>query len=45
MADQVMSPPKKPSGRSGVVQANSSIVKGPTATTGNLRPFNHGKKK
>lgn len=43
MADKVMSPPKSPSGRKGIVQANSSIISGPTATTGNFNAFSQGK--
>ena len=43
MSDKVMSPPKKPSGRKGVVQAKSGIIEGPTASTGNLNAFNRGK--
>lgn len=45
MADKVMSPPKTLSSRKGIVQANSSIINGPTATTGNLNAFNRGKGK
>ena len=44
MAVDVKSPPKSPSGRKGVVQAKSGIIEGPTATTGNLQPFNRKKK-
>lgn len=45
MADKVMSPPKKPSGRSGVVQVKSSIINGPTVTPGNLQPHARNGKK
>ena len=44
MADTVSSPPKKASGRSGVVQAKSGIIEGPTYTTENLQPFNRSGK-
>ncbi len=43
MADKVMSPPKKPSGRKGIVQAKSSIIEGPTGSTSTVNAFNRGK--
>ena len=43
MGDKIASPPKKPGGRSGVVQAKSGIIEGPTGATSNLQPFNRGK--
>jgi len=40
MPDKVMSPPKTPRQRPGIVQAKSSIIEGPTQSVGDLNPFN-----
>ena len=42
-SDKVMSPPKKDSNRTGIVQSKSSIIEGPTAKTSNLNAYNRGK--
>ncbi len=36
--------PTQPSRAGGIKQAKSSIIEGPTASSGNLQPYNRGKK-
>ena len=42
--DKVMHPPKGTSRPGGIKQAKTSITEGPTASVGNIQPFNRGGK-